>query len=282
MKALAKKLVSVQEDWMLNAFITNCVQAQIGGLLCVWPGVKVFLCLWHVRCAWLKQAVVKIKDHAIRATVLKGVGCIMYNTKYPHGDEMRPWAFWKLNTLMASYLAVSNFWAYFNKQWVDKTHVWVVGHRNLPYAGEDTNVAIESYHSSIKATLCASKGRAHGRRLDWVIYKLKGEILSHYWYQAMWKQHAFVPNLKQAQFVINAVLKAREIPNSCVTLPIANDCPVVVTSKTNLAKLYYVYNPNCELGCCDCVWALKGNICKHHIKVHIILHPSLVEGTITH
>ena len=121
----------------------------------VWPGVKVFLCLWHVRCAWLKQAVVKIKDHAIRAAVLKRVGCIMYNTKCPHGDEMRPWAFWKLNTLMDSYLAVSNFWAYFNKQWVDKTHVWVVGHRNLPYAGQDTNAAIESYHSNLKATLCA-------------------------------------------------------------------------------------------------------------------------------
>ena len=97
----------------------------------------------------------------------------------------------------------------------------------------------------------------------------------------MRKQHGFVPNLKQEQFVINAVLKAREIPDSCVTLPIADDGPALVTSKTNPTKLYSVYSPDCEWGCCDCMWALKGNICKHQIKVLMILHPELAEGTIT-
>ena len=97
----------------------------------------------------------------------------------------------------------------------------------------------------------------------------------------MRKQHGFVPNLKQEQFVINAVLKAREIPDSCVTLPIATDGPALVTSMNNATKLYSVYSPECEWGCCDCVWALKGNICKHQIKVLMILHPELAEGTIT-
>ena len=244
-------------------------------------GSEVFLCLWHVRRAWLKQAVAKIKDHAIRAGVLKGLGRIMYDTNCPQGDEMGPWAIRQLNALMESFPVVSDFWAYFNKQWADKTHMWFVGHRNMPYAGQDTNAAIESYHSNLKATLRASKGRAHGRRLDWVIYELTGEILSHYWYQAMRKQHGFVPNLKQEQFVTNAVLKAREIPDCCVTLPIADGGPALVTSVNNPAKLYSVYNPDCEWGCCDCVWALKGNICKHQIKVLTILHPSLAEGTIT-
>ena len=281
MKALANKLVTMQRDWMPNAFITDCAQAEIGALQCVWPGVKVFLCLWHVRRAWLKQAVAKIKDHAIRAAVLKGLGRIMYDTKCPPGDEMGPWAIRQMTALMDRFPVVDSFWAYFNKQWADKTPMWVVGHRNLPYAGQDTNAAIESYHSNLKATLRASKGRAHGRRLDWVIYELTGEILSHYWYQAMRKQHGFVPNLKQEQFVINAVLKAREIPDSCVTLPIADDRPALVTSKTNPTKLYSVYNPDCEWGCCNCAWALKGNICKHQVKVLMILHPSLAEGTIT-
>ena len=281
MRALATKLGSAQEGWMPNAFITDCAQAEIGGLQYVWPGVKVSLCLWHVRRAWLKQAVAKIKDHAIRAGVLKGLGRIMYDTKCPPGDEMGPWAIRQLNALMESFPIVTNFWAYFNKQWSDKTQMWVVGHRNLPYAGQDTNAAIESYHSNLKATLRASKGRAHGRRLDWVIYELTEEILSDYWYQAMRKQHGFVPNLKQEQFVINVVLKAREIPDSCVTLPIACDGPALVTSKTNASKSYSVYNPDCEWGCCDCAWALKGNICKHQIKVLMILHPNLAEGTIT-
>ena len=281
MKALAKKLASLQRDWAPNAFIIDCAQAEIGGLQSVWPGVKVFLCLWHVRRAWLKQAVAKIKDHAIRAAVLKGLGRIMYDTKCPQGDGMGPWAIRQLNALRDSFPIVSNFWSYFDKQWAVKTHMWVVGHRNLPYAGQDTNAAIESYHSNLKATLHASKGRAHGRRLDWVIYKLTGEILSHYWYQAMRKQHGLVPNLKQEQFVINALLKAREIPDSCVTLPIADDGPALVTSMNNASKLYSVYSPDCEWGCCDCLWALKGNICRHQIKVLMILHPELAEGTIT-
>jgi hypothetical protein len=281
MRALANKMTSVQEDWMPNAFITDCAQAEIGGLQSVWPGVKVFLCLWHVRRAWLKQAVAKIKDHAVRAGVLKGLGHIMYDTKCPQGDEIGPWAIRQLNALRKCFPIVNNFWTYFDKQWADKTQMWVVGHRNLPYAGQDTNAAIESYHSNLKATLRASKGRAHGRRLDWVIYELTEEILSHYWYQAMRKQHGFVPNLKQEQFVINAVLKAREIPDSCVTLPIANDGPALVTSKTNANKKYTVYNPDCEWGCCDCLWAIKGNICKHQIKVLMMLHPRLAEGTIT-
>ena len=281
MNALAKKLVSVKGDWRPNAFITDCAQAEIGGLQSVWPGVKVFLCLWHVRRAWLKQTVAKIKDPAIRAGVLKGLGQIMYDTNCPEGGEMGPWAIRQLKSLMDSFPVVSNFWDYFNKQWADKTPMWIVGHRNLPYAGQDTNAAIESYHSNLKATLRASKGRAHGRRLDWVIYELTGEILSHYWYQAMRKQHGFVPNLKQEQFVINAVLKAREIPDSAVTLPIADDGPALVTSKKNPSKFYSIYSPDCEWGCCDCMWALKGNICKHQIKVLMILHPSLAEGTIT-
>ncbi len=90
MMALARKLASVQKDWRPNAFITDCAQAEIGGLQSVWPGLKVFLCLWHVRRAWLKQAVAKIKEHAIRVGVLKGLGRIMYDTKCPHGDEMGP------------------------------------------------------------------------------------------------------------------------------------------------------------------------------------------------
>ena len=111
MKALAKNLCSVQKDWMPNAFITNCAHVEIGGLLSVWPGVKMFLCLWHVRCAWLKQAVAKINDHAIRVAVLKGLGRIMYDTNCPQGDEMGPWAIRQLNALMDSFPVVSNFWA---------------------------------------------------------------------------------------------------------------------------------------------------------------------------
>ena len=120
MRAIANKMAAVQKNWMPDAFITDCAQAEIGGLQSVWHGVKVFLCLWHVHRAWLKQAVAKIQDHAIRAGVLKGLGRIMYDTNCPHGDDMGPWAIRQLNALMDSFPIVSNFRAYFVKQWGDK------------------------------------------------------------------------------------------------------------------------------------------------------------------
>ena len=55
---------------------------------------------------------------------------------------------------------------------------------------------LKATNLTFKATLSASKGRVHGRRLDWIIYELTEEILSHFWYQAMRKQHGFVSNLK--------------------------------------------------------------------------------------
>jgi hypothetical protein len=63
--------------------------------------------------------------------------------------------------------------------------MWVVGHRNLPYDGQVTNAAIDSYHFNLKATLRASKRKVHGCFLDGVIYELTKEILFHYRYQAM-------------------------------------------------------------------------------------------------
>ncbi len=61
-----------------------------------------------------------------------------------------------------------------------KIQMWVVGNHNLPYVGHDTNVAIENYHANMKATLRSSKGRFHGRCVDWAIHELVGDVLLHY------------------------------------------------------------------------------------------------------
>jgi hypothetical protein len=55
--------------------------------------------------------------------------------------------------------------------------MWVVGYRNLPYVGQDTNVAIENYHANLKATLRSSKGRFHSKWVDWAIHALVGDVL---------------------------------------------------------------------------------------------------------
>ncbi len=132
---------------------------------------------------------------------------------------------------------------YVRLEWLPKIAMWVVGNRNLPYVGQDTNEAIENYHANLKATLRSSKGRFHERRVDWVIHALIGDVLIHYWYNALQKSHGFVINRKQKQFVINVVIKAKMIPNSCVTLPSTPFGVTLVTSKKRPHKKYWVCNP---------------------------------------
>ena len=53
--------------------------------------------------------------------------------------------------LMENFPIVPNLWDYFEKQWRDKTHMWIVGHHNLPYARQYIIVIVENYHSNWKA-----------------------------------------------------------------------------------------------------------------------------------
>ncbi|KAG0597314.1 hypothetical protein M758_UG327600, partial [Ceratodon purpureus] len=94
----------------------------------------------------------------------------------------------------------------------------VVGYRNLPYAGQDTNAAIEGYHGFLK------------------------------------------------DFAVSAIVKARLIPDSDVSLNQSpGDCAL---------------NPGEEWAGCSCPWAARGNICKHLVKVLLMIRPDVAEGTI--
>lgn len=68
---------------------------------------------------------------------------------------------------------------------VVKYYMWIVGHCNMPHIGQDTNVAIEIYHSFLKVALHANKARAHGRCIDWTIHQLAKDVFSHYSYQPL-------------------------------------------------------------------------------------------------
>ncbi len=58
----------------------------------VWLGTKIFLCLWHVKRTWLKQAHIKMKDASTHASALKVLGNIMYNIDCPNDQKLDPWA----------------------------------------------------------------------------------------------------------------------------------------------------------------------------------------------
>lgn len=42
-------------------------------------------------------------------------------------------------------------WLYVKEECLPRTKVWVMGHKNVTYVGQDINVATESYHSRLEA-----------------------------------------------------------------------------------------------------------------------------------
>jgi hypothetical protein len=73
----------------------------------------------------------------------------------------------------------------------------VVGFQNLPYVGQDANVAIESYHGTLKAQLKLGKSRLVGCHVVWCILELVRDVLTQYWYQNLCKNFGFVNNKHQ-------------------------------------------------------------------------------------
>jgi hypothetical protein len=248
----------------------------------VWPGTEIFLCLWHVRRAWQKHACAKVKDPAVRAYILRDLQWMMYTRDFgPSGeDTATEWAQQVLGTLRKTYPNEKPFWDYMDTQWGNKVHMWVVGYRNMKYAGQDTNAAIEGYHSLLKAILKSERSRMAGRRVDWCVWGLHEEVEPHYWYTSLRKEGGFVDNKKKQDTVVSALLRARSIPETDVTLPTFAGGPAFVTSQTHRHLRYIVYNPEIEMACCNCVHAQRGNICKHQVKVLLMLNPHLAEGTI--
>ena len=160
----------------------------------VWPDAKILLCLWHVRKAWAKNAINKIPTHADSAAVLQMVGDIMYGNGCGVDDDPIHWVLKQLDIITNTRPRSAVFMRYMNDTWITKAPMWCVGARKIPHAGQNTNAAIESYHSILKSILTSTKERLVGRRMDWLIYHLTGDVVTHYWYGVQCKAFGFVRN----------------------------------------------------------------------------------------
>jgi hypothetical protein len=268
---------------------------EIANVLCreVWPGVELFLCLWHVQHAWMKQACAKVRDMFTRVLVLRSVGQLMYLSNTP--DERCPpvgpqdvprnwtildWAKESYNSLKRSIPVATTFWKYFNKEWIPKAKMWLTRVRNIPHAGQDTTVAIESYHGNMKVVLRQSKGKLVGKRVDWLIHQLTGDVINRYDYMQFKKENGFVTNKRGRSLMLSALTQAQKIPDSNVRLPASEGKPAFVWSSKRSYLEYAVYNPCTEWTMCECVHSQKGNICKHQLKVLRMTRPDIAEDNI--
>lgn len=114
---------------------------------------------------------------------MKELGLMMYDRSSRPGEEGQQWARSRIEELEKKYPHEVDFQEYMREYWIDKSHMWVVGFRNLKYCGHDTNAAIEGYHGFAKSILRSKRSRMTGRRVDWCITALTKDNLDHYWYK---------------------------------------------------------------------------------------------------
>jgi hypothetical protein len=54
--------------------------------------------------------------------------------------------------------------------------------------------------------------------MDWLIFHLTGDVLTHYWYAVQYKLYRFITKKSAEQVVASAVLRSKDIPNHLVKL----------------------------------------------------------------
>ena len=148
----------------------------------------------------------KIKDKVERAAVLQQIGLVMYGKGCPIDYDHVLWAHDQLCDIQRNYPKAATFMKYMNEIWMDKIFMWCTASRNIPHAGQNTNAAIELYHSNLKSILKSTKERFNGRRMDWLIYHLTGEVVTHYWYGVQCKAFGFIRNRNQEGIVTSAII----------------------------------------------------------------------------
>jgi hypothetical protein len=158
-----------------------------------------------------------------------------------------------------------------------KMRMWVTSFRNIPHAGQDTNAAVESYHANMKSILSEARQKFQGRRMDWLIYELTGDVHTHYWYAVQCKLYGFVANRNAERIVASAVLRARGIPDHLIRLFPGGQDIAQVMSINHYPQVYTILAPGEEWAQYNCPWADRGNICKHAVKVFQLIHSDVRE-----
>ena len=164
-------------------------------------------------------------------------------------------------------LSIGNCVKYMNEVWRAKIPMWCVGARWIPHAWHNTNTAIESYHCNLKSVLNSSKERFVDRRIDWLIYHLTGDVLTHYWYSAQCKAYGFILNKKQEGIVLSAIIRANNIPDTTSSFVLRRRC-ICWVCKLEARPSLVKHVPPLILQ--RTWWELKGTHCFRQSFTHVL------------
>ena len=118
-----------------------------------------------------------------------------------------------------------------------------------------------------------------GRRVNWIISALTKEMHGHFWYKGK-KENDLVDNKKMQNLVVTTLMKTCDIRDVDVALNVLPGNYALVIFFEHRHIVYIVHNLAEEWTMCNCVWALRGNICKHVVKIMFMLQTDIAKGTI--
>ncbi|KAH9328046.1 hypothetical protein KI387_000154 [Taxus chinensis] len=100
-------------EWKPNAFMVDDAHAKIVAIREVFQ-CEVYLCSWHVRRAWLKNLIAKVKDVETRQAMFTSLGEIL------HKSPTEEAATHDVNMFIEKYAAQESFITYWKDQWAHR------------------------------------------------------------------------------------------------------------------------------------------------------------------
>lgn len=251
----------VQPTWTINAFMTDDALVGIDAISAI-TGSRVLLCVWHFRRALLKN-VYKLATCGENArNMFTKLGEIMNACHDTDSISQAMKAFY------IDFAAEERFLEYFSTNWMvdEKFYVWAKCYINFCHANQETNCSIESYHCFLKRKYLCDRRRKSLQRMDWLTFTLLKRVELCYWNMASLKNSSFVNNYRLEYMYETSVDKAKRIPEDhCVQHEHFENAYWVQSQSSS--NRYLVLFLGKTFSSCNCPWALRGNFCKHVIKV---------------
>ena len=95
--------------------------------------------------------------------------------------------------------------------------MWAHQTRNFDHCNQETNAAIEGWHSSMKAILKRYRKMLRGRRLDWLLWVLAYIIVPRYQDSRIVKDFGFQRNVRGEAMIFKAIQKVCFCLSMCAT-----------------------------------------------------------------
>ncbi|XP_071742665.1 uncharacterized protein [Rutidosis leptorrhynchoides] len=269
MKALLGRVHAVDPTWKATGFLIDDAAAETD------PIRETFTCpilfsVWRIRRSWLRHIVKKCRNVEVQREIFKRLGDIVYSI----WGGVDP--FLVLQKFSQDFVDQTDFMQYFTASWVPKIEMWLTIMKTLPLASQEASGAIEAYHVKLKLKLFDDSHLGALKRVDWLVHKLTTELHSSYWLDRYSDETDSFQIVKQEYINSTSWYRALQIPDTDVTLDNINNSFAKVVSQNDRNKSHLIWNPGSEFAFCDCEWSLRGNLCKHVVKVNMICenHPT--------